>query len=315
MLLISKNYISSQKTLEDFGYKSMSFKFQNDKIDLIIISKIGEEKISKPLFFYCQESEPRPLIIYDEKGLYPILPFNETNFLDDYHIIIIAKPHIPLLANANELGNNSMFFKDKIKIIPPKGYTDRNYLDYYVFRNNFILKQLLKEKWVDKSKLVVAGHADGSAVATRMASLNPKITYLIFANGNPYGKIINILDNQNNGKEIIDYWKTVVENANTIHYNGVETYKAIYSFSQPQRAFLLSFKMPILITYCLKDTVSLYNILFQMEVIGTKKQNISFINYESLENNCLDMKGMTNDEIRNWDTIANDWLWWLNNNK
>ena len=44
MLLISKNYTIAQKTPEDFGYRQMSFKFQDDKVDLIIISKKGEEK-------------------------------------------------------------------------------------------------------------------------------------------------------------------------------------------------------------------------------------------------------------------------------
>ena len=89
MLLISKNYAVAQKIPEDFGYRQMSFKFQDDKVDLIVISKKGEEKIAKPLFFFCQGSLPRPVVIYNEKGLYGTLPFNETPFLDDFHIIII----------------------------------------------------------------------------------------------------------------------------------------------------------------------------------------------------------------------------------
>ena len=58
-----------------------------------------------------------------------------------------------------------MFLKDNEKEIPPKGYIDRNYLDYYVFRNNWILKQLFKERWVKINQLLVAGHSEGSTSA------------------------------------------------------------------------------------------------------------------------------------------------------
>ncbi len=315
MLLISKNYAFSQKTVEDFGYKSMSFKFQDDKVDLIVISKPGEEKIPKPLFLFCQGSLPRPVVIYDEKGLYGTLPFHETAFLEDYHIVIIGKPNIPLIANANTLGNNFMHLKDIKNEIPPRGYTDRNYLDYYVFRNNFIIKQLFKERWVDRSELVVAGHSEGSTIAAKMAFLNPKVTQLIYSGGNPFGRIANILSDNNNKQEIIDYWKNVVENANIINYTGGDTFKATYSFSLPQRENLLQLKIPILITYGAKDTAANYIDLFQIEAIREQKNNIRFMNYEGLEHNFFGVneKNEPNYDIDNWDKVAGNWLNWLNN--
>lgn len=316
MLLISKNYALAQKTPEDFGYKQLSFKFQDDRIDLIVISKKGDEKIAKPLFFFCQGSLPRPVVIFDEKGLYGTLPFNETAFLDDYHIVIVAKPNIPIIANANTLGNDFMYLKDKEKGIPPKGYTDRNYLDYYVFRNNFILKQLLKERFVSKSKLVVAGHSEGSSIAVKMAFTNPKITQLIYSGGNPFGRIVNILAKDKNKLESINYWKEVVQNANTINYNGGDTYKATYSFSLPQSENLLALKIPILVTTGSEDIASTFNYLLQIETIRNKKRNFTFINYEGLEHNffSLNNEKEPNYNIENWDKVANDWLDWLKNN-
>lgn len=315
MLLISKNYAIAQKTPEDFGYRQMSFKFQDDKVDLIVISKKGEEKIAKPLFFFCQGSLPRPVVIYDEKGLYGILPFNETPFLDDFHIIIIAKPTIPIIANANILGKNFMYLKDKENEIPPKGYTDRNYLDYYVFRNNFILKQLSKERWVDKKKLVVAGHSEGSSITSKMAFLYPKITHLIYSGGNPFGRIVNILSEESDKENTINYWKTVVENSTVINYNGGDTYKATYSFSLPQRENLLQLKIPILVTYGSKDVAANYNDLFQIEIIRDRKQNFRFINYSGLEHNffAVNEKSEPIYEKENWDKVAKDWLEWLHN--
>ncbi|ELY2016867.1 alpha/beta hydrolase [Flavobacterium psychrophilum] len=315
MLLISKNYAIAQKTPEDFGYKQMSFKFQDDKVDLIVISKKGEEKIAKPLFFFCQGSLPRPVVIYDEKGLYGTLPFNETPFLDDFHIIIIAKPAIPIIANANILGKKFMYLKDKENEIPPKGYTDRNYLDYYVFRNNFILKQLSKERWVSKKKLVVAGHSEGSSIASKMAILYPKITHLIYSGGNPFGRIVNILSEERDKENTINYWKTVVENSAVINYNGGDTYKATYSFSLPQRENLVQLKIPILVTYDSKDVAANYNDLFQIEIIRDRKQNFKFINYPDLEHNFFAVNEKLEPiyEKENWDKVAKDWLDWLHN--
>jgi hypothetical protein len=317
MLLISKNYAIGQKTPEDFEYKSMSFKFQNDLVDLIVISKKGEEKNVKPLFFFCQGSLPRPVVIYDERGLYDTLPFNEKAFLDHFHIVIIGKPGIPIISNANILGKNFMYLKNRENEMPPKGFTDRNYLDYYVFRNNFILRQLMKERWVDKSDVAVAGHSEGSTIAAKMAFLNPKITKLIYSGGNPFGRIANILEQSGNRQETLAYWKNVVENANIINYDGGDSYKATYSFSLPQRENLLQLRIPILVTYGSEDAVAKYNDLFQIEVIREEKRNFNFIAYPGLEHNFFSINEKSEPiyEIENWNKVANDWLVWLNENK
>ncbi|TGD59599.1 alpha/beta hydrolase family protein [Flavobacterium humi] len=314
MLLISKNYASSQKKPEDFGYRQLSFKFQDDKVDLIVISKKGEEKIPKPLFFFCQGSLPRPVVIYDEKGLFGVLPFDESPLLSCYHIIIVDKPGVPIIANANDLAPDFRYLKDFKKELPPKAYTDRNYLDYYVFRNNFILKQLYRERWVDKTELAVAGHSEGSSVAAKMASLNPKITKLIYSGGNPFGRIATLLEQSGNANEMLEYWKEVVQNENIINYEGGDTYKATYSFSMPQREHLIPLKIPVLITYGTEDPAAGYNDLFQIEVIRERKKNFKFIRYEGLEHNFFspDAKGNSNQDT-NWDVVARDWLTWLNN--
>jgi hypothetical protein len=310
MLLISKNYAQVQKKPEDFGYKSMAFKFQSDRVDLIIISKVGDEKVTKPLFFFCQGSLPKPILIYNEKGLHATLPFSETLFLNDYHIVIVAKPYIPTIANANELGEDFLFLKDKTRVIPPKGYTDRNYLDYYVFRNNFVLKQLFKERWVDKSKLVVTGHAEGSAIAAKMASIHHKITHLIYSDGNPFGQIATILNQEQNVVQTLDYWKEVVEKSAIINYDNVNTFKAIHSFSLPQRENLLGLTIPILVLYGGKKSISNCIDLFQLEVISTRKQNFSFLRFANIEQDFLSFntKNGNHCNFDNWSIATVDWL-------
>jgi hypothetical protein len=322
MFLLSKTFAYAQKIPEDFGYRHIKMKYLDDPVDIIVISKPGEEKIPKPIFLFCQGSLPQPVVKYDETGLYGTLPFDETSFLNDYHIVIIGKPFIPVISNVHKLGTNYMFLKDKENEIPPKGYIDRNYLDYYVFRNNSILKQLFKERWVKTNQLLVAGHSEGSTVAVKMASLNKKITQLIYSGGNPYGRITTILaqsrfgetDSLPKGQKVLDHWKNIVANPSQMKYDGGDTFKATYSFSLPQRDNLMQLKIPVLITYGTEDWSVAYNDLFQIEAIQQHKRNISFKSYVGLEHNYFPKSadGIVNQEIYNWDKIADDWMDWLN---
>lgn len=325
MFLLSKTFAFAQKIPEDFGYRHIKMKYLDDPVDIIVISKPGEEKTAKPIFLFCQGSLPQPVVKYDETGLYGTLPFDETAFLDNYHIVIIGKPFIPIISNVNKLGKNYMFLKDKENEIPPKGYIDRNYLDYYVFRNNSIVKQLFKERWVKTSQLLVAGHSEGSTIAVKMASINKKITHLIYSGGNPYGRITTVLEQNRSeendslirGEKVIEHWKNVVENANKIHYDGGDTYKATYSFSLPQRDNLMDLKIPVLVTYGTKDWGVSFNDLFQIEAIRERKRNITFRSYMGLEHNYFpkNKDGIVNEEIYNWDKISEDWMNWLNENE
>lgn len=321
MLLFSKIYSYSQKVPEDFGYRHIAMKYQDEPVDIIVISKKGEEKMAKPIFFFCQGSLPQPVVKYDEKGLFNTLPFDENPFLEDYHIVIVGKPFIPIISDVNKLGPNYVYLKDIEKEIVPKGYTERNYLDYYVFRNNFVLKQLAKERWVKGKKLVVVGHSEGSTIAAKMASINKKITHLIYSGGNPYGRIMNILaqsrsfdnDSINEGNNTIEYWKKVVAHSNEVTATNGDSYKTTYSFSLPQKENLMNLMIPVLVSYGTKDWSASFNDLFQIEAIREKKNNYTFKSYLNLEHNYFPINndGTVNQEIYNWDRIAADWLKWL----
>lgn len=321
MFLLSKTFALAQKIPEDFGYRHIKLKYLDDPVDIIVISKLGEEKVAKPIFLFCQGSLPQPVVKYDETGLYGTLPFDETPFLDEFHIVIIGKPFVPIISNVNKLGKNYMFLKDHENEIPPKGYIDRNYLDYYVFRNNAILKQLFKERWVKTNQLLVAGHSEGSTVAVKMASLNKKITQLIYSGGNPYGRMATILkqnrssetDSLENGENIVAHWKKIVSNPTHIQYDGGDTFKATYSFSLPQRDNLMQLKIAVLITYGTADDSVAYNDLFQIEAIQQHKRNITFKSYVGLEHNYFPKNEQEEiiEEEYNWDKVAGDWLDWL----
>jgi hypothetical protein len=306
-----------QKKPEDFGYKHLTFTFKKLNVDVLIQSKKGEENIQKPLFFWCQGSMPQPLLKYDETRLYGTFPFDVDDFLTDYHIIIVGKPGVPVISDVKDLKKNYQYLIANDSV--PKVYSDHNYLDYYVERNDFIIKKLLKEKWVSKNKLVLAGHSEGSTIVAKLATKNKKVTHLIYSGGNPYGRILSMLQTDIYYKkdyDLIEYWKFIVENKNNLEYNGEDTYKATYDFSQPSAIHLKKLKIPVFITYGTKDWNAHYNDLLYIESIQLGLKNFEFKPYFDVEHNYFPVneKRELDYEIYNWENVGKDWKNWLDKN-
>ena len=316
LLLISVTTFG-QKKPEDFGYRHLTFTYKKLTVDVLIQSKEREENIQKPLFFWCQGSMPQPLLKYDETGLYGTFPFDVDDFLSDYHLVIVGKPGVPLISDVKDLKAEYQYLNENDSV--PKIYSEHNYLDYYVERNDFIIKKLLKEKWVSKNKLVLAGHSEGSTIVAKLATKNKKVTHLIYSGGNPYGRILNILQQQifiYKDYEVIEYWKSVVANKQNITYNGRDTYKATYDFSQPSEIHLKKLKIPVFITYGTKDWNAPYNDLLQIESIQLGLKNIVFKPYFDVEHNYFPVNENRepNYEVYNWENVGKDWKNWLYKN-
>ena len=73
---------------------------------ILIKSKKGEENTPKPIFLFCQGSLPIPLIIYEGKESFGTFPFNPDSISKNYHLVIVGKPSIPLIADVNTLQND-----------------------------------------------------------------------------------------------------------------------------------------------------------------------------------------------------------------
>jgi hypothetical protein len=303
---------ASQKTPADFGFKELTYFYKNTTVKVIVSSKKGEENQKKPLMLYCQGSLPQPVLKYDSRGLYGVFPFDSI-FQDKYHVAVMGKPGVPIIADAKDLGTNMGWYPDG-KVTDE--YRKYNNLDYYTGRNNYILKLLLKEPWVEHDGIVLVSHSEGTYVATKMAA-NKKVAALILSSGNPYGRILSILAQDRytgNDEHTLDYWKATVENSSDDATNGqADSYKTTFSFSQPVAEDLLKLKIPILYCYGTKDRSAPYNDLFRTEAIRLQKNNITFLAYRNLEHNYFPVDGNMKPDYNtyNWPKIAADWYTWL----
>jgi dienelactone hydrolase len=325
LIFLPFSLLGQEKTAADFGFTHLTFSYKNEPVDILIKSKKGQEKVKKPLFFFCQGSLPQPLIKYDEQGMYGVFPFNPDSLSTDYHLVLVSKPSIPLIANVKNLGNNFTYIDKNGHF--PKAYLQNNLLSYYVPRNIAILKYLLKQTWVAQHPLVVAGHSEGSTIAAKMAMEFPKISHLIYSGGNPMGRILSIIqqsratesdtDSTRFAEEDVKYWESIIYNLDKVDTTDADSFRTTFEFSHPPIQYLEKLKIPVLVTYGTKDWSMPYNDFLRVEMIRKAKKNFTFKAYIGLEHNFFPLKadGRPNYELFNWDKVALDWQYWLNKNK
>jgi hypothetical protein len=78
---------------------------------------------------FCQGSLPRPLIIFDKDGPFGVFPFNPDIITNDYHLVIIGKPSIPILLDKAYLNEDFCFTTSSGDF--PDEYIEKDNLDYY----------------------------------------------------------------------------------------------------------------------------------------------------------------------------------------
>lgn len=191
-IFLTTQVFAQKNKAKDFGFRHLQTIYKGDTVDILIKSKKGDELKRKPIFLFCQGSLPQPLIKKDGDKTYSVFPFKTDSLEIDYHIVIINKPYIPVISEVKDLGENFMFIDSKTKKTPLE-YSKRNVLDYYVGRNIKVINFLEKMTYVDNSKLIVAGHSEGSTVAAKLALKCKKVIHLIYASGNPFGIIMAMI--------------------------------------------------------------------------------------------------------------------------
>jgi len=321
LFFLASKLAAQTKTPANYGFRHLQIMYQGDTVDVLIKSKPGSEQTVKPLFFFCQGSQPIPLIKTDGEKLYSVFPFTADSLTNNYHLVIVSKPYVPLVVNAKTLSSNFNYLDAKTNQ-PPKKYTDRNLPAYYVNRNLYIINYLQKQTYVSKKKLVVAGHSEGSTIAAQMAQRCNKVTHLIYASGCPLGRIMAMIgrdratetdtDSTRYTNEEFIYWQNTVNNKTSLNDSLGDSYKATYDFSIPPIQYLLTLKIPVLICYGTKDASAPYNDYLHVETIRQKKQNFTFNAYIGLEHNFfpLTANGQPNYNQYNWNKVVTDWQTW-----
>lgn len=320
--------LAQNKLPDTIASRVISLKYHEDLVSVLIKSKKGEENIKKPLFLYVQGSLDRPLIINypnNKNFKYSIaFPFNTENLVDKYHVAVISKPFIPVVANIKNVDNNYCYI-DSITNKIPINFSKNDNLKYLTNRNLFVIKQLQKEKYINNTALTILGHSEGSRIAVEMATKSKKITQLIYLSGNPFGRFINTIGEDRNSEtetdnftdEDFDYWKKIVANKNVNNYKDCgDTFISTFVYSKSYIKQFLKLKIPVFIGYGTKDNVSIFNDYLRLEAIRLSKSNFVFHAYIGLEHSFYPVlkNGEIDHKNSKIDTVIADCIKWIYEN-
>lgn len=139
ILFTAGQLFAQDKKPEDFGYRHLQMHYKNDPVDILVLSKKGEEHKVKPILLFDQGSQARPLILLDNEAMpFGLFPFKTDSLLTDYHLAIISKPYIPLISFQKDLKHGA-FVQAQTGMAPGQFYA-RDHVDYYVKRAKKLLR-------------------------------------------------------------------------------------------------------------------------------------------------------------------------------
>ena len=304
------------RTPESFGYRHLVTQFGRDSVDILVLSAPGEAQVRKPLLLWAQGSLPTPVILYDNRGAYPVFPFRPKAVLKNCHLVIISKPGVALVANVEGRDPNQLFRTNS----PPPYYCARNYLQYYVARDAAVLRWLKKQSWVDKTQVLVGGHSEGSNVAAQLAAIPGLVSRAIYLSGSPLGRALTEVardptDPDTTAARYIEYgfakWQRAVDHPTQNDCSAGDSNQNTYSHGQSELPALLGARVPLFIGYGTRDAAAVANDYLRLEAIRLHKTNLTFRAYAGREHNFFGFKnGQINYDDFYWEQVGNDFLHW-----
>jgi pimeloyl-ACP methyl ester carboxylesterase len=305
-----------------------NLKQKNDIIDFIVIDT--KLDVKKPIFLFCQGSLPLPLFVQPENEKMWMIGGGITNFdylkiIEKYHLIVISMPYTPVVVGEKNVNESYCYVPDTTK--PEQfvnEYVKADFLENYEKRAKAVLNFLQKQTWVDNSKLVVAGHSQGSKVATLITLNNRKVTHLGLFSSNPFGRIDQLIRNYRKSAEKKEItWKEADEKIEEKYQMFRDCYDKSRSISDPNLLAWKSFSRPIIndwlrikvptyLTYGTNDIASDLCDLVPLFYIQKGKTNLTFKRYLNLDHNFYEVKdgGEVDYDKGHWEDVMNEFLQW-----
>ena len=306
------------KTPADFGYRHLQMRYQRDTVDILVLSQKGEETKRKPVLLFVQGSLPSPILKYNAKGNFGVFPFETAGYLPAYHLVIISKPGVPLVADVQTLTPRYEYNDPKTGRVPA-AYCQRNYLEYYVARDAAVLRYLARQPWVNARDITAMGHSEGSHVVARLARHSGPLRRVVYLSGSPLGRMLTVIAGNRQDADSVGaennfaYWKEVVAAPTQNNCLG-DSHLLVSSLSSPQTPLddFRHCKIPVFVGYGTRDRSALLEDYLRLEMIRAGKTNLTFRAYPGLEHNFFGFTaGQVDQEKWNWDRVARDFFAWM----
>ncbi|MFK7786303.1 MAG: alpha/beta hydrolase [Crocinitomicaceae bacterium] len=326
-ILISITSFSQLKgTISDYSH--FEIKLKKDTIDFVIADTSLSE--TKPVLLFCQGSQPIPLFIdAGEKGIRPLAlsNFDLNKMKEQYHVVVISMPKTPIAPSFDKVNRSYSYVLDSSdeRSYDP-AFHEADYMENYVKRANRVIKFLLKQKWVDQSELVIAGHSQGSRIAVGIAHSNKKVTKLGLFGYNPMRRVDQLIWKY---RKLAVRGEITWEEADSLQQNIYEFYKQILnddileekpslkswrSFSVSSITQLSNLEIPVYIAFGSRDGVAEYCDVLPLHFAEEGKTNYVIKRYPNLEHNFFPLDKNLQPDYANgkWAEVMNSFIEWSN---
>ena len=307
----------------------------DDTTTFVVFGDKQDLKVKKPLFLFRQGSQPMPLIHrYGDKYYMPLSPFYFRDYKDQYHFVMISKPGVRLVADSIYLKRygDAMRTGDTSPEFISKKYIQNNYRERYVDQCDQVINFLLRQPWIDTSKVVYCGGSEGFTVgADLVANRNRHITHAIVFSGNTERRFESILfglrkeakeghkteqDTQEEIMKMYEVWSDICHDPKSTEKSFGGSYRAWYSFSIRNLDNLLKIQIPLYVAYGTDDNEIAVNMdMLPIEFVVAGKKNLTFKPYPNHDHqffeNRKDSTGNVTGKIYRGDFVANEWMDWL----
>ena len=297
---------------------------ENNSINFIVVDTVLTQK--KPVFLWCQGSLSYPLFAKNENDeIYMfgggISNFDISNIVKHYHLVVISMPKVPVIVNEKDLQD---FQYCHINSDCRDDFWEADFWENYERRASTVLTFLQRHSWVDNSKLVVAGHSQGSKIAERIAFRNKNVTHLGLFSFNPFGRIEQFIrlarKNAESGKitweeaeREMQKWYDLYKSANNPQEIANNPHLIPWkSFSEPQIDELVKINIPIYLAYGTADVAGDLCDLLPLYFSRENKDNLKLKRYFNLEHNFFEIneKGGANWDKPHWIEVMNEFVEW-----
>lgn len=166
----------------------------------------------KPLLIYLDGSGSLPLFQLTKNGIASSIAINFTTLSEKYHILILSKPGVPFSDSVYKDDEGHTLYEDS------PIYTKYLSLDWRVNATQLAINTIQKDCQIDTNRIIVFGISEGVQVASKLASINKKITHLILFVGNGLNQFFDfIIQNRLNAQRGVISFKESQRNIDSLH--------------------------------------------------------------------------------------------------
>lgn len=302
----------------DFGFKEYTIYDKQDTIHFYTYQK--SEKPARSVYLFLPGTDAEDIFTYHRENdnsfwFNSLTDFDFSYLPDDYLFVIVAKPGFGFCG------------KSKSKNIPEKYWKFTSLADR-VYRADKTLQYIIKNVMKNPERLVVFGYSEGFYVASKLATVNKKITHLGIGGGGGYIDFYDfVLFNQKavsqkeieieaallDNEEIIRSLKEVLANPAPTKFTYGYSNQRWATFSEPPMNNLSRLKIPIYQIHASNDESTPIEdaYLVPLEFARLGKNNLTFTVLRNCNHSFIEMTP-TGQEINHKQATMQAFFEWVN---